>query len=79
MYQGICRWAWPFQIQQGNWPGAVKMFRRRLRGLPDVCQGVNVAKFRRQAEEVHAAISELGPQRMGEFDLGRLPRIEYAE
>ncbi len=83
MYQGILQVGVAFfQIQQGNWPGAVKMFRRglpRLRGLPDVCQGVNVAKFRRQAEEVHAAISELGPQRMGEFDLGRLPRIEYAE
>jgi len=83
MYQGILQVGVAFfQIQQGNWPGAVKMFRRglpRLRGLPDMCQGVNVAKFRRQAEEVHAAISELGPQRMGEFDLGRLPRIEYAE
>ncbi len=43
MYQGILQVGVAFfQIQQGNWPGAVKMFRRgfaALRGLPDMCQG----------------------------------------
>lgn len=81
MYQGILQVGLAFfQIQEGNWAGAVKMFRRglpRLRDLPDVCQGVRLAEFRREAETIHAEITELGPQRIGEFDLSRFPQIEF--
>src|SRR4051794_32071802 len=54
MYQGILQIGLAFlQIQRDNWPGAIKMFRRglpRLRTLPDVCQGVNLAALRTAAE-----------------------------
>ena len=50
MYQGILQVGVAFlQIQRDNWPGAVKLFRRglpRLRPLPPVCQGVQIAPFR---------------------------------
>lgn len=82
MYQGILQVGVAlFQIQQGNWAGAVKMFRRglpRLRDLPGVCQGVQIAKFRREAETIHAEITKLGPQRLGEFDQSGFPQIEFA-
>ena len=60
-----------YQIQQENYPGAVKMF-LRLRGwinsLPDVCKSVDVAKLRHDAFEVYERILALGPERLNEFD-----------
>lgn len=83
MYQGILQVGVAFyQIEQGNWTGSLKMFRRglpRLRGLPEVCQGVKVGAFRRQAEIIHAEIVRLGPERMAEFDRSRFPQIEMVE
>jgi CheY-like chemotaxis protein len=83
MYQGILQVGVAFyQIEQGNWAGSLKMFRRglpKLRGLPDVCQGVNLAAFRQDAEIIHAEIVRLGPKGIGTFDCGRFPRIEMAE
>lgn len=82
MYQGILQVGVAFlQIERGNWIGAVKMFRRglpRLRTLPPVCQGINIAALRNAAEAIHAEVTALGPARMAEFDQGRFPRIEFA-
>ncbi len=82
MYQGILQMGVAcLQIQRGNWVGAIKVFRRglpRLAGLPEVCQGLQVGLFRHQAEAIHAEITALGPERLGEFDQGKFPRIEYA-
>lgn len=81
MYQGILQVGVAFlQIQRGNWTGALKMFRRglpRLRTLPPVCQGVNIAAFRNAAEAIHAEVSALGPERLAEFDQCRFPQIEF--
>lgn len=83
LYQGILQVGVAFyQIQQGNWAGALKMFRRglpRLRGLPPVCQGIHLARFRAVAEAIHAEITELGPDRLAEFDQSRFPQIELVE
>lgn len=82
MYQGILQIGVAFlQIQRGNWAGAVKMFRRglpRLTGLPEVCQGLQLDLFRRQAEAIHTEVTDLGPERLNEFDQSKFPRIEYA-
>jgi CheY-like chemotaxis protein len=79
MYQGILQVGVALlQIERDNWAGALKMFRRglpRLRDLPPVCQGVNVAAFRSTAETIHAEITLLGPDHMHEFDRSRFPRI----
>jgi predicted metal-dependent hydrolase len=83
LYQGILQVGVAYyQIQRGNWAGALKMFRRglpRLRGLPPVCQGMRVDRFRATAEAIHAEITALGPERLAEFDQTRLPQIELIE
>ncbi|MCC9077527.1 DUF309 domain-containing protein [Litorilinea aerophila] len=80
MYQGILQVGVAFLlIQRGKWNGALKMFRRglpRLRGLPDVCQGIHIGKLRAQAEAIHREITALGPKRLAEFDPARFPKIE---
>jgi len=81
MYQGILQIGVAFlQIERGSWAGAIKLLRRglpRLRSLPLVCQGLDIAAFRAAAERVHAELVALGPERMGEFDRGKLPKIEF--
>jgi hypothetical protein len=83
MYQGILQVGLAFlQIQRANWAGALKMFRRglpRLRDLPPVCQGVNLAAFRAATETIHAEVTNLGPERLAEFDQARFPQIEFVE
>lgn len=81
MYQGILQIGVAFlQIERGNWMGALKMFRRglpRLRTLPPVCQGVNIAALRAAATAIHADVTALGPDRLAEFDQQRFPQIEF--
>ena len=81
LYQGILQIGLAFlQIQRGNWPGAMKMFRRglpRLHSLPAICQGVQLAPLRTAAEAIYAEIRELGPDRLAEFDQQRFPQIEF--
>lgn len=81
MYQGILQTGVALlQIERNNWAGAIKLFRRglpKLRTLPPTCQGINLAKFRRQMEEVHGEISQLGPKNLGDFDQSRFPILEF--
>jgi len=81
MYQGILQVGVAFlQIERGNWRGALKMFRRglpRLRTLPAVCQGVDVAAFRTAAESIHSDVTALGAERLHEFDRSRFPLITF--
>lgn len=79
MYQGILQVGVAcLQIERGHWPGAIKMFRRglpRLRTLPPVCQGVDLAALRSAAAAIHAEITALGPERLAEFDQDKFPLI----
>lgn len=81
MYQAILQVGVAFlQIERGNWRGALKLFRRglpRLRDLPGVCQGVDIAGFRAAAEAIHAEVTGLGPDRLAEFDTSRFPLIRF--
>lgn len=83
MYQGILQVGVAFLlIQQGKWAGAVKMFRRglpRLRGLPDVCQGIRINDLRTQAEAIHQEITGLGSDGLANFDQSRFPQIVQAD
>lgn len=83
MYQGILQVGVAFlQIERNNWAGALKMFRRglpRLRRLPPICQGVDIAAFRSAAEQIHWEITELGPERLQKFDRAQFPRIVLVE
>lgn len=81
LYQGILQVGVAFlQIERNNWRGALKMFRRglpKLRALPPVCQGIELAAFRQTAERIHAEVTALGPERLNEFDQRRFPQIQY--
>jgi len=81
MYQGILQTGVALlQIERNNWMGAIKLFRRglpKLRNLPPTCQGINLAKFRRQMEEIHDEISLLGPEKLDNFDQSRFPIVEF--
>jgi CheY-like chemotaxis protein len=83
MYQGILQIGVAcLQIERGNWPGAIKLLRRglpRLRTLPPVCQGLDIRAFRAAAEAIHTELVALGPERLGEFDKEKLPKIAYAD
>lgn len=81
MYQGVLQVGVAYlQIERNNWPGAIKMLRRglpRLRTLPPICQGLDIAAFRNRAWEIHAEIVALGPERLHEFDQEKFPRIVF--
>lgn len=71
LYQGILQVGVAFHhLQNNNFAGAIKMFRRglpRLRGLPEVCQGARVTELATAARQVHDAALELGPERLAEL------------
>lgn len=71
-----------YQITRGNYNGAYKMFLRSLQwfaSLPDVCQGINVAQLRTDADAVRAHLESLGAARIGEFDRSLLKPIQFEE
>jgi predicted metal-dependent hydrolase len=60
-----------YQIQRGNYRGAVKMLLRATRwlaSLPDECQGVDVAQLRADSSHVRAELERLGEQNFHQFD-----------
>ncbi len=83
MVQGLLQVGVAFyHIENGNWSGAMKLFRRglpKLRDLPPECQGIDLEEFRKDAAAVHLEIAELGPDRLGEFDQNHFPTIHFVE
>lgn len=82
MYQGILQVGVAYyQIQRRNYDGARKLFQRAwqyLAVLPDVCQGVNIARLRADAQAAMAELERLGPERIAEFDPTLLKPIEWS-
>lgn len=72
LYRGILQIAIAYyQIEEGNYRGAIKMLlriRQWLDPLPGICRGVNVAQLRNDATAVQDALTNLGPDRISEFD-----------
>ena len=81
VYQGILQVGVAFlQMERGNRRGALKMFRRglpRLRGVADVCQGIEVGAFRASAEQIHRNLAELGPDEPVEAAGSWFPKVEF--
>lgn len=71
LYQGILQVGVAYlQIQRKNYIGARKLFQRArqyLTVLPDVCQGVDIAQLRADAQTAQAELERLGPDRVAEF------------
>jgi len=71
-----------YQIERGNYNGAVKMFlrvRKWLGPLPGTCRGINIEQLKKDVQVVHAALIELGPEGIENFDLELLQPVEYKE
>ena len=72
LYRGILQVGIAYyQIERGNYRGAVKMLlrvRQWLNPLPAVCRGVDVARLRQDVESVHSALVERGPEQMERLD-----------
>ncbi|MBI5930279.1 MAG: DUF309 domain-containing protein [Chloroflexi bacterium] len=83
MYRGILQVAVAYyQIQRGNYNGAMKLFLRSiqwLEPLPERCQGIEIARFRAGALQARLAMEALGPERIGEFDQKLMKPIIYEE
>lgn len=82
-YQGILQIAVGYlHIRRHNWRGAVKVL---ARGIPKVahfqpvCQSVDVADLVTRAQEMHAMLLELGPERIDEFDQISLPVVKLVQ
>ena len=83
LYRGILQVGVMYlHITRGNYNGAVKLYERSMRWLkdwPDVCKGIQVGKFKRNAENVIQTVRELGAEKINEFDFTLLKPVEWSE
>ncbi len=81
LYQGILQVGVAFlQLERGNRRGALKLFRRglpKLRGLAEVCQGINVGAFRTKAEQIHRELSTMDPEQPVETADISFPEVNF--
>ncbi|MCB0004844.1 MAG: DUF309 domain-containing protein [Anaerolineales bacterium] len=71
-----------YQVQRGNYNGAVKMLlrvRQWLQPLPATCRGVDVAALQDDALSYYDAIIALGPARLAEFDWRRVRPVSLKD
>lgn len=80
LYRGILQYGIAlYQIERGNFRGAVKMLlrlRQWLEPLPDTCRRVHVAKLRQNIEAVTEAVQALGAEGLAEFNFSLVVPIE---
>lgn len=81
LYQGILKIGVGFyKLRLGNYRGTINHINGGIAYLqlyPRSCLGVDVARLIHDAGQVRDKVLELGPDRMGEFDLSTLPRVYY--
>jgi predicted metal-dependent hydrolase len=81
LYRGVLQVAVAYyHILQGNHNGAAKLFlrvRQWIDPLPATCRGVDVARLRAEAREVHEELLRLGPERIEEFDRSLLRPVHF--
>ena len=71
-----------YQIERGNYRGALKMLQRSVQWLvrlPDTCQGLDVAALRRDSFALRAALQRLGPEGLAALDHGLLKKLRRDE
>jgi predicted metal-dependent hydrolase len=81
LYRGILQVGVVYlHITQFNYPGALKVCQRCRKWLlpwPEICRGVEVGQLRQDLETVMAALQNLGPQHILEFDISLLKPVHY--
>ena len=82
LYQGVLQVGVAYlQITRGNHVGASKMFQRawqRLDKLPDICQGIDIAQLRTDAQAAQTELARVGPAGMAGFDRSLLKPVIFA-
>jgi len=71
-----------YQIERGNYRGALKMLQRSVQWLvvlPDVCQGIDVKALREDSFRVRAELERLGEERFSEFDRSLIKGVKLVE
>ena len=69
-----------YQIERGNYRGALKMLQRSVQWLyllPDACQGIDIAQLRRDSYAVRGELQRLGPDRLAEFDRDLIKKLRW--
>ena len=83
LYQGILQIGLAyFQISQGNYRGAIKMFirgQRNLEPLGKALLGVDITKLRADAKIVEETIRHLGQSHLHELDKGLIKPVPQSE
>ena len=83
LYQGVLQIGVSlYHIQRQNHHGAVYMLTRGtgyLRPFSPTCQSVDVADLLTQAAKVLAAVEQLGPDRIWQFDWALTPRVHLVD
>ncbi|MDW8064230.1 MAG: DUF309 domain-containing protein [Anaerolineae bacterium] len=81
IYQGILQIGVAcYQIQRGNYAGALKMLRRGLNHLsraPDRCQGIDVARLREDARRLLERLETVGVEGLPRIDARWFPRVIF--
>ena len=68
-----------YQIERGNYRGALKMLQRSVQWLailPDVCQGIDVVQLRKDSYRVRAELERLGEANFDQFDQSLLKKVK---
>ncbi len=72
LYQGVLQvGVGYYQIERGNYRGALKMLKRSARwlsNLPDVCQGIDVRQLREDSNRVRAKLEMIDSGDIEKFD-----------
>jgi len=69
-----------YQIERGNYRGALKMLQRSVQWLlilPEQCQGIDVQKLREDSFRVRAELERLGEDRFSEFDKSLIHPLKF--
>lgn len=81
LYRGILQVGVAYyQIEGGNYRGALKMLQRSVQWLsllPDRCQGLDVEQLRQDSTAVRAELQRLGPGRLDELDRRMLKKLQW--
>ncbi len=81
LYQGILQFAIALHhIEQGNYNGADKMFRRainKFQRLPDSCRDIDVAWLLSSSRDLHHLLIKLGPAQIETYPRERFLTISY--
>jgi predicted metal-dependent hydrolase len=83
LYQGILQVGVGFyHLQNGNWRGATGVLRNgieRLREFEPETLGIDVRRLVRESAACLEELEDLGRERVREFDVSKLPKVEWAE